>query len=333
MAPTRKRSSPSPRTLPWDDLRLLDAIAQARTLPAAAERLGINHSTAFRRLRQVEESLGVPVFERGPGGYSPTAAGTEIVALAARIDEDLSVALRRMAGQAPVPSGEVRIATSDLLLFQLVLPMLAEFRVEFPSIRLDLVTGNTPLNLSRRDADIAIRATDAPPDTLVGRKVARIAWATYAARTLAGKDGGKRLLAEGPWVGFGDALAGLAGAARMREQAPEQAGSRFDTVGGILAGISAGLGIGLLPCFAGDRQPALLRVAPPIAALETELWLLTHPDLRHAPRIRTVLDFLAGRLTALRRLIEGGEPLPKLKKALRTEANLDLVHIAPSRRR
>ena len=306
MASSRKKSPASPRTLPWDDLRLLDAIAQTRTLPAAAARLGINHSTAFRRLRQVEEVLGVPVFERGPGGYTPTAAGAEVVALAARIDQDLSVALRRVAGQAPVPAGEVRIATSDLLLFQLVLPILAAFRTECPSIRLDLVTGNIPLNLSRRDADIAIRASNTPPDTLVGRKVARIAWATYAARTLAGDDGGLRLLADGPWVGFGDALAGLAGATRMRGQAPEQVACRFDTVGGILAGISAGLGIGFLPCFAGDPQPALLRLAPSIAALDTELWLLTHPDLRSAPRIRTVLDFLAERLAALRPLIEGG---------------------------
>lgn len=307
LAQTRNKSSPGPRTLPWDDLRLLNAIAQAGTLPAAAARLGMNHSTAFRRLRQVEAALGMPVFERGPGGYTPTAAGAEIVALAARIDEDLSAALRRIAGQAPVPSGEVRIATSDLLLFQLVLPVLAAFQVECPSIRLDLVTGNTPLNLSRRDADVAIRATNAPPDTLVGRKVARIAWATYATRALAGEDGGKRLLAEGPWVGFGDALAGLAGAARMRGQAPAQVACRFDTVGGILAGINAGLGAGLLPCFAGDQQPALVRVAPPIAAFDTELWLLTHPDLRKAPRIRAVLDFLSERLTVLRPLIEGSK--------------------------
>ncbi len=307
MARTRKAAGSGLRTLPWDDLRLLDAVAQAGTLPAAATRLGMDHSTVFRRLRQVEGALGTPVFERGPGGYAPTAAGTEIVALAARIEEDLSTALRRLSRQAPAPSGEVRIATSDLLLFELLLPLLAAFRDQCPSIRLDLVTGNTPLNLSRRNADVAIRATIAPPNTLVGRKVARIAWGPYAARTLAGKGNRGQLLAAGPWVGFGDALAGIAGAVHLRRLPPERVACRFDTVGGILAGVEAGLGIGLMPCFAGDRQPSLIRLGPPIAALGTDLWLLTHPDLRTAPRIRVVLDFLADRLTPHRSLIEGGE--------------------------
>lgn len=308
MAHTPRKRGTSPRTLPWDDLRLLDAVARAHTLPGAAVRLGIDHSTVFRRLRQIEATLGAPVFERGPGGYVPTQAGTEIVALAARIDEDLSAALRRVSGQAPAPAGEVRIATSDLLLFELVLPLLGAFRAQCPSIRLDLVAGNTPLNLSRRDADVAIRATGAPPDTLVGRKVARIAWAPYAAGTLLEQVGGDRLQAEGPWVGFGDALAGLGGAARLRDMPPERLAFRFDTVGGILAGVVAGLGVGLLPCFAGDRQPDLARLGPPIAALASDLWLLTHADLRNAPRIRLVLDFLAERLTNLRALIEGTRP-------------------------
>lgn len=305
MARTIKNTGVGPRTLPWDDLRLLNAVARARTLPAAAARLGMDHSTVFRRLRQIEAALGTPVFERGPGGYTPTAAGAELIAVAARIEEDLSSALRRVSGQAPAPAGEVRIATSDLLLFELVLPLLTAFRADCPSIRLDLVTGNTPLNLSRRDADVAIRATSAPPDTLIGRKMARIAWAPYAVRTLVEDGATDRLLAEGPWVGFGDALAGIAGAAHLRDVPPERVACRFDTVGGILAGVGAGLGAGMLPCFAGDRHPGLVRLGPPIAALGSDLWLLTHPDLRNAPRIRVVLDFLADRLTALRSLIDG----------------------------
>jgi len=248
------------------------------------------------------------MFERGPAGYVPTQAGAEIVALAARIEEDLSAALRRVSGQAPVPAGEVRIATSDLLLFELVLPLLESFRAQYPSIKLDLVTGNTPLNLSRRDADVAIRATEVPPDTLVGRKVARIAWAPYAARSLVEQDGGDRLQAEGPWVGFGDALAGLAGAAHLRDLPSECFACRFDTVGGILAGVGAGLGAGLLPCFAGERQPGLVRLGRPIVALSSDLWLLTHEDLRNAPRIRVVLDFIAERLAVLRTLINGSRP-------------------------
>ena len=121
------------------------------------------------------------------------------------------------------------------------------------------MTGNLPLNLSRRDADVAIRATTTPPDTLVGRKVARIAWAPYAARRLAGMHDPASLLETGAWVGFGDAMAGLAGAARLRTLPPERIATRFDSVSGMRAAVMAGLGIGLLPCFAGDGEAGLMR--------------------------------------------------------------------------
>ena len=106
----------------------------------------------------------------------------QIAALASRVDEDITAVLRQVAGQSPSPAGEVRIATSDTLLFDLLVLLLAKFSRACPDVRLDLVTGNTALNLSRREADVAIRATLVPPETLVGRTIARIAWAAYATR-------------------------------------------------------------------------------------------------------------------------------------------------------
>lgn len=308
---------PNACTLAWDDIRLVAAIAAAGTLPAAATRLGLDHSTVFRRLRRIDDALGTPAFERGRAGYLPTEAGAEIAALAARIEEDRDAVLRRVAGRAPSPAGEVRIATSDALLSGLLLPLLAEFGNACPDVRLDLVTGNTALNLSRRDADVAIRASNAPPDTLVGRRVARIAWAPYAAAPqappgAAPADDAALFAADAPWVGFGDALSGLSAAAHLRAHLPEERriAARFDTVGGLVAGVEAGLGRGLLPCFAAARRPALARLAPPVDALATDLWLLTHPDLRQVPRVRVLLDFLAERLAALRPAIEGLAPPP-----------------------
>ena len=106
-------------------------------------------------------------------------------------------------------------------------------------------------------------------------------------------------------MGFGDALLGLAGAARIRAMRPDGTACRFDTVGGMKAAIMAGVGVGLLPCFSGDGEPTLLRLSVPEPELGTDLWLLTHPDLRHAPRIRLLLDYLALRLATLRSRIEG----------------------------
>ncbi|WP_338664573.1 LysR family transcriptional regulator [Pararoseomonas sp. SCSIO 73927] len=297
----------SGRTYAWDDFRLINAVATTRNLPAAAERLGMDHSTVFRRLKAIEASLGQPLFERHRSGYTLTSAGEEMAALAARVDADITAVTRRLAGQDVAPSGEVRIATSDSLLSDLLMPLLAAFQAAHPAIRLDVVTGNAALNLSRRDADVAVRATDHPPDTLVGRRAARIAWALY------GTTGQKHPAdpAEAArWVCLGDNLSGLRVIRYAQAMvAPERLAARFDTVGGLAAAVRAGLGVGHLPCFVGDASPDLVRLLPPDPAYATDLWLLTHPDLRHVPRIRTLLDFLAEAVAAKRPLIEGAEPI------------------------
>ena len=290
------------RTLAWDDFRLIAAVAETRNLPAAAARLGIDHSTVFRRLRQVEALLGMPLFERHRSGYTLTPAGEEVASLAARVDEDITAVTRRLAGAAPAPSGEVRLATSDSLL-ELIMPMLGRFRTANPSIRLDVVTGNAVLNLSRRDADVAVRATDNPPDTLVGRRVARIAWALYAP---AFRPTPHDALAESDWVCLGENLAGLKVVRHARAMVPpERIAGRFDTELGLARAVEAGVGVGHLPCFLGDARPGLVQLAPPVEEYASDLWLLTHPDLRHTPRVRAVMDSLAAQIAEKRALIEG----------------------------
>lgn len=294
------------RSLAWDDFRLIDAVAATRNLPAAAARLGMDHSTVFRRLRSIEATLGQPLFERHRTGYALTSAGEEVAALAARVDADISAVTRRLAGQDIAPSGEVRIAASDSLLSDLLMPMLATFRQANPAIRLDVVTGNAALNLSRRDADVAVRATDSPPDTLVGRRAARIAWALYGA---AGVEHPTEPVERASWVCLGDNLAGLK-VVRFAQSAiaPERLAARFDTVLGLAHGIASGLGVGYLPCFIGDAWPGLVRLAPPDPSYASDLWLLTHPDLRQTPRVRVLLDHLAATIGAKRAIIEGTAP-------------------------
>lgn len=296
------------RTLAWDDFRLIAAVAETRNLPAAAARLGIDHSTVFRRLRQVEALLGTPLFERHRAGYTLTPAGEEMAALAARVDEDITAVTRRLSGSLPVPSGEVRLATSDSLLMELLMPMLARFRHANPAIRLDVVTGNAALNLSRRDADVAVRATDNPPDTLVGRRAARIAWALYSSVMAPPPHDPE---AEADWVCLGDNLAGLQVVRHARAMVPpERLAGRFDTVLGLAQAVAAGVGVGHLPCFIGDLWPTLTRLAPPRPEYASDLWLLTHPDLRHTPRVRALMDSLAAQIAEKRDLIEGGAARP-----------------------
>jgi DNA-binding transcriptional LysR family regulator len=295
--------------LSWDDFRLIKAIADAGGLTGASTALNVNHSTVFRRLGQIEETMGMPLFERRKTGYVATPAGEEMAALAARIDEDVSAFGRRIAGREIAPSGEVRVTTTDTLFMHLLIPIFQSLRAAHPSIRLDIVIANQALNLSRRDADIAIRASDSPPETLVGRKIAQLAWAIYgrADDALSRPEAlDQASLFERCWVSFGDQLGHIKAARFVKDRvAPDRIALKTSAVLGIAEAIEAGIGIGPLPCFIGDQRPGLKRLMAPNPDFSTALWLLTHPDIRQSPRIRASLDHLATEIGRHRKLIEG----------------------------
>lgn len=302
----------SAKPLAWDDFRLIKAIADKRALPAAAAALGVNHSTVFRRLGQIEEALGVRLFERHRSGYVATPAGEEMIQLAARVDDDITAFARKLAGQEIKPAGELRVATNDSLLVDLLTPLFARFLGQCPDIRLDMLIGNQAANLSKRDADVAIRATDNPPETLIGRKPARIAWALYgrAADFPDAESPTTESLWERSWISLGEQFTMLSAVRYLaRHVAPERVVYKLNTVLGLAEAVEAGIGIGFLPCFIGDTRPGLTRLAPPDPDLSADLWLLTHPDLRHTPRVRLFLDFLAVEVSKLRPLIEGERPI------------------------
>jgi DNA-binding transcriptional LysR family regulator len=231
------------KNLAWDDFRLVNAIAQARSLPGAAQLLGINHSTVFRRLGQIEGVLGATLFERHRTGYTLTPAGEEMVALAQQINENITAFTRKIAGQEIAPAGELRVTTNDSLLIHLLTPLFAGFRRQCRDVRLDVVLANQALNLSKRDADVAIRATDKPPENLVGRRVATIAWALYGSAGLAQPAVELERAAEHDWVSLADNLASLKVVKFVQERVPpERIVYKVNTVLGLAEAIEAGVG-------------------------------------------------------------------------------------------
>jgi DNA-binding transcriptional LysR family regulator len=292
--------------LAWDDFRLVKSIAEARGLTGAAERLGVNHSTVFRRLGQLEEGLGIKLFERHRTGYQLTAAGEEMQALASRMDEDVATFARKLAGQTLSPAGELRVTTNDTLLVDLLTPIFARFCAQCSEIRLDVVLTTQALNLSKRDADVAIRATDNPPENLVGRRAATIAWALYGRKADHPEPVSLADLVGRSWVSLGDNLASLKAARFVRERvAPERIVYKVNTVLGLAEAVEAGIGVGPLPCFIADGRPGLVRLSPPNPDFSAGLWLLTHPDLRQSARVRAFMDFMATEIAKQRKHIEG----------------------------
>jgi DNA-binding transcriptional LysR family regulator len=294
----------------WDDFRLVKAIADHDGLTGAAAALGVNHSTVFRRLGQMEEQLGLTLFERRKTGYVATVAGAEMAALASRMEEDVTAFGRRLAGRDVAPSGEVRVTTTDTLYLNVLLPIFAAFRLAHPLIRLDVVIGNQTLNLSKRDADVAIRASDSPGETLVGRRLATLTWAIYGragdALTPA-EPADPSALFQRNWVTLGDQLGYVKAARYVRDHvAPDRIALRSSAVLGMTEAVEQGLGIGPLPCFIADQRPGLIRLMQPNPEFSTGLWILTHPDIRHAPRVRAFMEFVGIELAKKRGLMEGG---------------------------
>jgi DNA-binding transcriptional LysR family regulator len=309
---------PTPQHLAWDDFKLVKMIAEARGLAGAAERLGVNHSTVFRRLGQLEEGLGVKLFERHRTGYALTAAGEEMTMLAERMEEDVATFARKLAGQEVSPAGELRVTTNDTLLVHLLTPLFAKFIGTCPDVRLDVVLTNQALNLSKRDADVAIRATDNPPETLIGRRVANIAWAVYGRAVDFPQPKAVDLvdLFDRRWVALGDNLAGLKAARFVRERVQaERIVYKVNTVLGLAEAVESGIGVGPLPCFIADARPGLVRLTQPNPEFSAGLWLLTHPDLRQSARVRTFMDFAAGEIARQRKMIEGLASLTATEEA------------------
>ncbi len=189
----------------WDDLRVFLAVARQGSLTTAGDELGINTSTVQRRLTALEKILGARLFDRVPTGSVPTAAGEALLPLAEQVEADVMAAVRAVAGRDQAPRGSVHLTAPEPLVPLLVEP-LASFRAAFPLIDLQVSLGDRYLDLSRREADVAVRPSPNPPADAVGRRIAPIAWAVYAGPLAARAPG------DLPWARYSDDLSRLAAA-------------------------------------------------------------------------------------------------------------------------
>ena len=294
--------------LSWDDFRYIKAIAESRSLAGAAEQLGINHSTVFRRLGQIEQHLGSRLFERGRGGYALTSSGEQMVELANRLGEDIVTFERRVTGQDLRPSGELRVTTTDIILLRLLHDVLVGFRRAYPKIVLDLIVTSKPLNLSKRDADVALRATypGTVADCETGTRLSAVAWAIYGPSGLASPAFDPLTDSHGhDWIAFADTVTIAKAMKWLKDHvAEDRIVYKVNTLIGLAEAAAAGVGLALMPCFVGAGVPGLARLSPAIPEIAGELWLLTHPDLQSSVKVRAFMDFCAAEIASRRKMIE-----------------------------
>ncbi len=276
------------------DLEVTLALVRGGTLASAGQRLGIDASTVFRSLQRIERGIGRPLFERTRSGY----LATEMARLLAEHGEQMEVALeaaRSSVESAPSQiSGTVRITTTDTILHGLVAPALRSLRTVQPQLSYELHTGNELASLTRRDADIAVRATKRPPQHLVGKQIGPIRVAVYAAkrgdaRTFADVTAGRC-----DWIAPDDALPEHPSVVWRKRHFPKAAPRyRVNSILSVIELVALGLGVGVVPLFLADDRKDVVRLTEPLDECETDLWLLTHPESRHLRRVGAVYSHLA----------------------------------------
>jgi DNA-binding transcriptional LysR family regulator len=298
--------------LDWNDLRTVLAVARAGSLNGAARELAIRHSTVFRRIEQAEARIGARLFDRSRTGWRANVQGEAVAAAAAEMEAAALAAERAISGADARVEGVVRLATSEMLAGYLLPPLLHRFLAAHPGIEVETGVSNRAVDLTRREADIALRATASQPESMVGRQVAELRYALYAARSLLPRRGAPPVLQALPWIGFDDRIA-YTGIAQWFRQALPQVVPRMksDSLPAMLKAAAAGVGAVALPMFAAAQEPGLLRITPPIEGQAMGLWLLHHPDVRGNARVRLLMQWLTDALPQeLVQLSAGGKAWP-----------------------
>ena len=276
------------------DLEVVLALTRSGTLAAAGERLGLDPSTVFRSIQRIERGLGQPLFERSRTGYLPSDQAQVLAGHAEQMETHLESA-RSAAQLGPeLVSGTVRITTTDTILHGLVAPALKELHATHPLLGYELHAGNELASLTRRDADIAVRATKRPPQHLVGKHIGPIRVALYAARKGSFRRFDEARLASGDWIAPDDALPEHPSVLWRKKHFPKVSPTyRVNSILTVMEFVVQGLGVGLLPIFLAQGHNGLRALTAPLDECQTELWLLAHPESRHLRRVSAVYGHLS----------------------------------------
>lgn len=284
----------------WDDLKLFLDVARLGGLSAARRATGLSAATLGRRVTALEAQVGERLFVRQQTGYRLTEAGADLLERAGEVEAAMQALTRWRDARHGVRVVRVSagIWTSAFLAGHITRLWSPEerFRVEF-------VTANEAVDIGRRQADIGVRNARPTEQWLAGRQVGHVAFALYSGRRM------QNGVAAGMFVGLSGA-ATTPSARWLEAHHADRIGVRGNDPQSIRELAAAGAGLAVLPCFVGDSDPRLVRVAGIISELTTEQWLVTHHDERHTTAVRRVGDAIARLMKQNGALFAGRAPAP-----------------------
>ncbi|MDR7151712.1 DNA-binding transcriptional LysR family regulator [Hydrogenophaga palleronii] len=281
-----------------DDLAVVLALIRSGHLAGAGERLGVDASTVFRAIRRIERGLGQRLFERSRAGYAASELAQSLGEHAEQLEGQLELA-RSLVQSAPERiSGLVRITSTDTILHGLIAPSLKALQSTHPLLSFELHAGNELASLTRRDADIAVRATRRPPPHLVGKHVGPIRVALFAAKKGKVRRYQDVVAGKAEWIAPDDALPEHPSVIWRKRHFPKASPRyRVSSILTVMELVAAGLGVGVLPVFLAQSRTDLIQLSDILDDGQTELWLLTHPESRHLRRVSAVFRHLSETLS------------------------------------
>ncbi|KQU96144.1 LysR family transcriptional regulator [Mesorhizobium sp. Root695] len=289
----------------WDHVRFFLAVAREGSVRAAAERLKVNHSTVLRHIALLEERLGAQMFEKLPSGYRLTDAGGEVLEYAVQMEASSNQLDARVSGHDQGVSGLLRVTLPPPLATNLLMPDFADFARLHPEIEMDILSIDQPVNLTNREADVAIRVVydrDTLPSNLHGLKGPELYGGVYISHDLlsalrGGAPDRVRWIVRN-WDGVSD---------WARKGDIPTSHVPFRTTDGVtqLLAVQQGLGMAALSCFVGDADPLLARAPGTTLRRFGTLWLLTYGETRKTKRVRLFMEFISPRLAAYAPLLGG----------------------------
>ena len=285
----------------WDDLKIVLAVARSGTMSGAAKLLNVQHSTVSRRVKALERQLGTNLVRRNKGSYELTRAGQKVRDAAIRVEKEItSVDGTLLKDDDPV-KGVLRVTTINSLASTLLMPMFAAFSRAYPQVELHVMVSSDTANLTNREADVAIRLSNAPPDTLIGKRVATVASTVYgSADYLDELEAGKTDL---KWLGV--TCCGFHESWTRETANSEKHAFNSDEALLTISALREGLGVSYLACHIGDADPALRRYCAPESRFDLGMWLLIHPESRSNIRVITFRDFMIREIQAQQHLLAG----------------------------
>jgi len=276
----------------WDDLKVLLALSREGSTRKAASTMGVSNTTVMRRLESLEDQIGGKLFDRTPDGYTPTALADQLLPTAKIVEQTLGEAERQVSGKDSELSGRVKLSLPAVPVTH-ISESVAEFAQKYPRIELDISVRDEPVDLARREADIAVRGLpkdQRPPKDIVGIKIGRISLGYYVHKELLSEAArGQRQLT---FIRASHAVLNLGDL-----PAPETLGleSRhlIDGLTPRMVAVTHKLGVAALPCFLATQHPDLILLPGIPSAHWGYTWLLHHKDLRQSARIRALFKHLS----------------------------------------